>query len=170
MAVIDRPDQNTRWAADDELPPRGSSIDEAVTGPLPIADLVEGHLHVSERRDVVIASIDGALELTLARRVTPELHRVVADADAIILDIDHATLLDRAALDLMLDTLDSAPASAPRCVIAGRLSGRMVLDRWSVSGRYAVFSSVADALQARTFAASGYGNGWAPSPAGSHLG
>ena len=35
------------------------------------------------------------------------------------------------------------------------------LDRWDVPSRFVVFTSVADALQAREFAASGYGTGWA---------
>lgn len=163
MTVIDRSDQDARWAtASDHRV--GASMDEAVTGPLPIIDLVEGHLHVTERRNVVIASLDGGLEASLAERVTPELMRVVGDAEAVILDIDRTTLLDRSALDTVLDALDTAPEAAPRCLIAGRLSGRMVLDRWMVSNRYAIFSSVPDALQARAFAASGYGNGWTPTP------
>lgn len=165
MTVIDRSDQDTRWAASDDQR-AGASIDEAVTGPLPITDLVEGHLHVTERRGVVIASLDGGLESGLAERVTPELQRVVSDAAAVILDIDRATLLDRSALDTVLDAVDAAPEHAPRCLIAGRLSGRMVLDRWMVTGRYAIFSSIPDALQARAFADSGYGNGWTPSPNG----
>lgn len=165
MTVIDHSDQDLRWAAANDQRV-GASIDEAVTGPLPVTDLVEGHLHVTERRNVVIVSLDGGLESGLAERVTPELRRVVADAEAVILDIDRVTLLDRGSLDTVLDAVDAAPDEAPRCLIAGRLSGRMVLDRWMVAERYAIFSTVPDALQARAFAASGYGTGWTPSPNG----
>lgn len=164
MTVINLPDHDRREGGAFQHGRVGGSIDEPVTGPLPVTDLAEGHVHVTERRGVVIVALDGALDEALVSRVLPALDGMFSDAEAVILDIDHVTLLDRSALDAVLGALDTAPSDSPRCLIAGRLSGRMVLDRWSIATRLAIFSSVADALQARAFAASGYGTGWTPTP------
>lgn len=160
MTVIDLPNQNPREAGKFDDRRVGSAIDEPVTGPLPVVDLAEGHLHVTERRGVVIAALDGALDDGLVSRVVPALTSAVAGAAAVVVDLDHVTLLEPAPLEAVLEALDAAPPEADRCLITGRLSGRMVLDRWGVSSRHVIFSSVADALQARAFAESGYGSGW----------
>lgn len=138
----------------------GASELEAVTGPMPVLDLDDAHLHVSTRRGVTIAAIDGGLDDTLAATVVPALRAALADARAVVLDLDHVTLLDRSALDAVCDVVDRLPASVARCLVAGRLSGRLVLERWGVPERFSLFTSVADALQAREFVASGYGHGW----------
>ena len=138
----------------------GASEIEAVTGPLPVVDLQDGHLHVTTRREVTIVSLDGGLDDALAETVVPVLAEVVATARAVVLELDHVTLIDRTALDAVLAVLDGLEPGVVRCLVAGRLSGRLVLDRWEVPGRFVVFHSVADALQAREFKASGYGTGW----------
>jgi anti-anti-sigma regulatory factor len=138
----------------------GASDLEAVTGPLPVVDLEDGHLHVTTRRDVTILSLDGGLDDQLAASIVAGIEAVLAGARAVIVELDHVTLLDRSALDTVLAVLDRLPPDVARCLVAGRLSGRLVLDRWGVPGRFVVFSSVADALQAREFVASGYGTGW----------
>jgi hypothetical protein len=138
----------------------GATDIEAVTGPLPVVDLGGGHLHVTTRREVTIVSLDGGLDDALAADIVDTFTDVVAGAAAVVLELDHVTLLDRTALDTLLAVLDGLPPDEPCCLVAGRLSGRLVLDRWSVPGRFVVFTSVADALQAREFKASGYGTGW----------
>jgi anti-anti-sigma regulatory factor len=141
----------------------GASDIDPVTGPMPVVDIADGHLHVSARRDVTIVALDGGLDDALAAEVTPELASATAGAAAVALDLDRVTLLDRTALEAVCAVLDALPDDVDRCIVSGRLSGRLVLDRWDVGARFAIFSSIADALQARTFVASGYGNGWDPS-------
>lgn len=138
----------------------GASELETVTGPLPVLDLEEGHLHVTSRRDVTIVAIDGGLDDELAGSLVDPLREVLADAGAVVVDLDRVTLLDRSALEQVCAVVEELPDCTPRCLVAGRLSGRMVLDRWDVPARFAVFGSVADALQAREFVSSGYGDGW----------
>ncbi len=140
-----------------------ADLDPLITGPMPAVDLLDGHLHVSERRGVTIVAIDGGLDDALAELVTPTIEVAIAGSDAVILDLDRVTLLDRSALERICATIDAAPSMPSRCVVAARLSGRLVLDRWDIPESFAVFNSVADALQARTFIESGYGNGWGTS-------
>ena len=134
--------------------------DPVITGPMPALDLLDGHLHISVRRGTTIVAIDGGLDDALAERVAPAIAGAIVESDAVILDLDRVTLLDRTALERICALIDAAPLAPSRCVVAARLSGRLVLDRWNVPESFAVFTSVADALQARTFIESGYGNGW----------
>ncbi len=141
----------------------GATETDAVTGPLPVVDLADGHLHVSMCRNVTIIEADGGLDDRLAGLISPAIAAAVVEAMAVVLDLDQVTLLDRAALETVCDALGTGRLSAhDQCIVAGRLSGRLVLDRWEIPETMAVFTSVADALQAREFAASGYGNGWNP--------
>ncbi len=141
-----------------------ADLDPVTTGPMPAIDLLDGHLHVSERRGVTIVAIDGGLDDALAELVTPTIEAAIAGSEAVILDLDRVTLLDRTALERICAAINTAATTPSRCVVAARLSGRLVLDRWDVPESFAVFSSVADALQARTFIESGYGNGWGTTP------
>ena len=137
----------------------GATETDAVTGPMPVVDLADGHLHVSVRRGATIVQVDGGLDDALAAVIAPAIEAAVAGCKAVILDLDPATLLDRTALDAVCAAIDTEPGVS-RCVVAPRLSGRLVLDRWDVPDSFAVFGSVADALQARAFVESGYGDGW----------
>ena len=141
----------------------GDSADEPVTGPMPAVELQDGHVRIHVRRDVTIVTLDGGLDDDLASVVCPVLPGALAGAGAVILDVDQVTLLDPAPFERLLDAFDGATAGLDRCIVASRLSGRMVLERWGVTGSYGVFTSVADALQARAFLANGYGDGWQPS-------
>lgn len=143
----------------------GATDNEVVTGPMPVVDLVDGHLHVFLRRGSTVVQIDGGLDDALATMLAPAIETAVADAVAVVLDLDQVTLLDKSALDTVCAALDAA-AGESRCIVAGRLSGRLVLERWKIPETFAVFSSVADALQARTFVESGYGEGWSTEPRG----
>lgn len=136
--------------------------DTVVTGPVPVLDLADGHLHVSTRRGVTLVEIDGGLDDDLAAELVPLLRSSTVEASALILDLDHTTLLDQTALESVCTVV--LALDVERCVVAGRLSGRLVLDRWGIPDRFVVFSSVADALQARAFLESGYGTGWATGP------
>lgn len=143
----------------------GALDDSPVTGPLPMIDLAEGHLHVTTRRDVTIVAIDGALDDALAAELAPEVARTVRGAHAVVLDLDHATLLERSALERVCEPVLDAPDGPECCLVESRLSGRMVLERWGFVSRCVVFASVADALQARAFQDSGYGTGWSSASA-----
>lgn len=138
-----------------------STADDAIvhTGPVPAVELADGHLHVSVRRGVTIANLDGGLDDALARRVAPLLTDLLAEAEAVIVDLDQTTLLDHSALDVLVGVLATVEPGR-RCIVTGRLSSRLVLDRWGLPDDLVVFTSVADALQARTFVESGYGTGW----------
>ena len=133
--------------------------DTVVTGPMPVLDLADGHLHVSTRRGVTLVQIDGRLDDDLAAELLPLLQSSTVEASALILDLDQTTLLDQTALDAVCSVVHGLDVE--RCIVAGRLSGRLVLERWGIPERFVVFSSVADALQARAFVESGYGTGWA---------
>lgn len=135
----------------------GASETGPITGPMPVLDLADGHLHVSMRRDVTVVSIDGGLDIALADQLAPLVHDATEAADAVVLDLDQATILEQ---DAVLALCRSLPAEVPRCIVAGRLSGRLMLERWGVDEDFVVFMSVADALQARSFLHSGYGTGW----------
>lgn len=142
----------------------GASAREPPTGPLPIVDLAEGHLHVTRRRNVMIASIDGGLDDDLAASLVPTLTELAGSAEAVVLEVDQTTLLGREAFDRVISAISQKLGDDSCCLVAGRLSGRMVLDRWGIGSRFAVFATLADALQAREFAKSGYGTGWSVNP------
>jgi len=140
----------------------GDAADDPVTGPMPAIELHDGHLRVHVRRDVTIVTLDGGLDDELVDAVSPVLPGALAGAGPVVLDLDQVTLLDRAAAERLFVEFDAAAAGHERCIVASRLSGRMVLERWGVTTRYGVFTSVPDALQARAFQANGYGEGWQP--------
>lgn len=141
----------------------GDGADDPVTGPMPAVELQAGRLRVHARRDVTIVALDGGLDAAMAADVAPAMAGALAGAEAVVLDLDRVTLLDEVAFTTLLDAFAAATDGCDRCLVASRLSGRLVLERWGVGHRYGVFTSVADALQARAFRGDGYGPGWAPS-------
>lgn len=142
----------------------GAGAHDPVTGPMPALALHDGRMQVHARRDVTIVTLDGGLDEGLARDIAPTIAGALAGAEAVILDVDQVTLIDRAGFDILADAFGKATAGIDCCIVASRLSGRMVLERWGVTEHHAVFTSVADALQARAFVANGYGEGWQPEP------
>jgi anti-anti-sigma regulatory factor len=140
----------------------GAGAHDPVTGPLPALALHDGRMQVHAHRDVLIVTLDGGLDEAFAREVAPTIPGALAGADAVVLDVDQVTLLDQAGFDILAEAFREATAGIDCCIVASRLSGRMVLERWGVTQDHAVFTSVADALQARAFLASGYGYGWQP--------
>ncbi|HEX4902047.1 MAG TPA: hypothetical protein VFV42_04505, partial [Acidimicrobiales bacterium] len=122
----------------------------------------DGRLRVRVEKDVTVVALDGGLDAQMADEVVPGLPGVLAGVDAAVLDVDQVTLLDEAAFARVADAFDAATDGLERCVVASRLSGRLVLERWGATSRFGVFTSVADALQARAFRGDGYGPGWDP--------
>lgn len=137
----------------------GASATDAPTGPQPVLHLVDGRLQVENRRDVTVIALDGGLDSDFADDLAPAVASAVRNAPAVVIDLDQVTLLDGEGLQRICETVDGA-SQGEQCLVASRLSGRLVLERWGVADRYPVFTSVADALQARAFEASGYGDGW----------
>ena len=138
----------------------GDVADGPVTTEHPVLTVADGRVHVREVRGATVVRLDGGLDDAFAAEVQEAIVAATAGADAVIVDLDRVTLLEPEALGAVLR--HAGGPDAARCVVAPRLSGRMVLDRWGASGEHAVFTSIADALQARTFAADGYGRGWSP--------
>lgn len=138
----------------------GDGADDPITGPMPAVNLLGGQVRAHVHKGVTIVALDGGLDDALAARVAPVLPGATTGAAAVILDVDQVTLIDRTAFEDLAQAFDGAAGSRPRCVVASRLSGRMVLERWDFTRRFAIFTSVPDALQARAFALSGYGEGW----------
>ena len=129
---------------------------------MPALDLLDGRVRSHVHKGVAVVALDGGLDEELARLVAPVLPSATTGSAAVVLDVDQVTLLDRSAFEMLARSLDHAAGERERCVVTSRLSGRMVLERWEVADRYAIFGSVADALQAREFAHNGYGAGWVP--------
>lgn len=140
---------------------QGAGIDDAPTGPLPVLHLVDGRLQVEHHRDVTVIVLDGGLDSDFAHDLVPAVSRAVRNAEAVVIDLDQVTLLESDGLERICTAVAEA-ASGELCLVAGRLSGRLVLERWGLSSDRPVFTSVADALQARTFQDNGYGDGWGP--------
>lgn len=141
----------------------GDGADDPVTGQMPVLELHEGRVRVQVQRGVTVVSLDGGLDDRFVDEVGPALDGAVVGADAVVLDVDQVTLLDEGAFARLTRAFDAATSGTERCIVASRLSGRMVLERWGVTARYGLFTSVPDALQARAFLGEGYGEGWTPS-------
>lgn len=142
----------------------GAGAHDPVTGPMPAVELHDGRMRVHVQRDVTIVTLDGGLDAAFATEIAPTIPGALAGAEAVVLDVDQVTLIDRAGFDTLAEAFGRAAAGLDCCIVASRLSGRMVLERWGVTEHLAVFMSVADALQARTFQTNGYGAGWQPEP------
>jgi len=138
------------------------SITDPDTGSLPAIELHDGRLRVRVEKDVTVVALDGGLDAEMADDVVPALPGVCAGVDAAVLDVDQVTLLDEGAFGQVAEAFATATAGVDRCIVASRLSGRLVLERWGMTSRFGVFTSVADALQARAFRGDGYGSGWDP--------
>lgn len=138
------------------------TIAQPDSGPLPAFQLHDGRVRVHDHRGVTVVALDGGLDRVLAEEVAPTLDGLLAGTVAVVLDLDQVALLDQDAFEHLLVAFEASTADAVCCIVASRLSGRMVLERWGVVERHGVFTSVADALQARTFEAAGYGQGWRP--------
>lgn len=129
-----------------------------VTGPLEVVSV--SHVDVDLRKGCHCVSIDGGLDVDLAVEVGQALRTALAGATGVIIDLDDVTLLDPDAIEVLVRDIATVVPDAAVCFSASRLSARLVLGRWGVAHAYAVFGSVADALQTRLLADDGYGPGW----------
>ena len=130
------------------------------TGPMPALLLEHGHVQVGEHGDVTVLTLDGGLDADFVDAVLPTVVAAAGAASALVVDLDQVTLLDEASCVRLIDRVRVAVGDAPMCVAASRVSARAVLERWGVAEHVTVFGSVADALQLRAFADSGYGTSW----------
>lgn len=135
--------------------------DELIGQPVELTP-IDARVAVSQRGSCTVIAPAGGLDAELSNEIVDSIAAIARTALASILDLEQITLLDRAAFDVVLAGFEQSTGGRDRCLVANRLSGRLVLDRWGVSDRLAMFGSVADALQARSFAADGYGLGWVP--------
>lgn len=85
----------------------------------------------------------------------------------VILNLSQITLVSAAPMvGLAAWVLGASQQPDQCCVVCPRPTARALLRKWHVTRCVATFGSVGDALQARRFAADGYGPGWYPDPPG----
>lgn len=114
------------------------------------------HIEVTRLDDVLILRPQGGLD----RSVVANLERSVAAATGpVVVDLDECVLVDPTAVR---HVASAGPRDREVCIVSRRLSCRRLLARVGVTERLAVFQCLADALQARVLAGSGYGSGWSP--------
>jgi anti-anti-sigma regulatory factor len=107
------------------------------------------------RGDVVVLRPLGQLD---RRGVEDVRDAALASARSpVVIDLSDCILTDPNAL---ADLADDGVGSIELCFVSRRATCRLLLARTGITSRFAVFQQLEDALQARTFAASGYGHGW----------
>jgi hypothetical protein len=90
-----------------------------------------------------------------------QLQEAVSEAEApVVVDLDECILLDPAALGSVHADIPVDPADVS--IACRRLSCRVLLARAGITERFAVFSRIEDAVQARILWQAGYGEGWSP--------
>lgn len=168
MPAVDARSERTAGNTDIGVPPvpdvagprRGAAADDPLTtGPQPAVSLLDGRLRVHDDHGVLVLALDGGLDRPLVESVVDAMSPLLADVDAVILDLADVALLDEECTRTLIETFRAATVDAERCLVTSRFSGRMVLERCG-GHDLAMFSSAGDALQARTYAAEGYGPGW----------
>ena len=65
-------------------------------------------------------------------QLAPLVATALEEAEAVVLDLDQTTLLDRTALEAVVAPLVDTTPAIDRCIVSGRLSGRLVLERWDI--------------------------------------
>lgn len=119
---------------------------------------VQAHPRIRVQRSdgVVVLQPLGALDARLVER----LRRAALETSRpVIVDLDECVLIDATAVERM--AIDPQLAGrADLCFVCRDGACRGLLGTTGVDGRFAVFTRVEDALQARVFARDGYGAGW----------
>jgi hypothetical protein len=126
------------------------------------------------RLDVRVESCEGVIVMTpLGTLPDPLPAGLVAQLDAsiaarsVIVNLSQITLVSAApVMGLAAWVLGASHQPDRCCVVCPRPTARALLRKWHVTRCVATFGSVGDALQARRFAAAGYGVGWYPDPPG----
>lgn len=121
---------------------------------------------VESREGVIVISPLGTLADPLPAGLVAQLEASIA-ARPVIVNLGQITLMSAAPIMGLAAWVLGASHQPDRCcVVCPRPTARALLRRWHVTRCVATFGSVGDALQARRFAAAGYGAGWYPDPPG----
>ena len=105
-----------------------ADLDPLITGPMPAVDLLDGHLHVVRAARGRPSSPSTAASTTPSPSWSRPRSRSPSPAvDAVILDLDRVTLLDRSALERICATIDVGTLDAEP--VRGR--GAAVRAGWS---------------------------------------
>ena len=132
------------------LPPRTGTLD----------------VSVGSREGVIVTTLLGPLPDPLPAGLVARLEASIATRPVIV-DLSQVTLVSAAPLMGLAAWVLGASQQPDRCcVVCPRPTARALLRKWRVTRCVATFGSVGDALQARRFAAAGYGAGWYPDPPG----
>ncbi|HEX9681730.1 MAG TPA: hypothetical protein VGA13_01490 [Acidimicrobiales bacterium] len=113
---------------------------------------------------VAVVEVSGALDRPSLDDLTTVVCGLGASCEHVVVDLDLATIIDarttlRSVVRLALD--DTTPKV---CLVCGRVTARILLDRAGVSAVVPVFQSVGDALQAVVMEREGFGRGWQAEP------
>jgi hypothetical protein len=108
----------------------------------------------SGRHGVLVVAPMGQLD----RAGVERLRREVLEAGGpVAVDLDECILVDPGAVT----NLDLGDTDHPDlCFVSRRVTCRLLLARFGMSARFAVFNQLEDALQAKVLADAGYGPGW----------
>jgi hypothetical protein len=132
------------------LPPRTGTLD----------------VSVESREGVIVMTPIGTLPDPLPAGLVAQLEVSIA-ARPVIVDLSQITLVLAAPMmGLAAWVLGASHQPDWCCVVCPRPTARALLRKWHVTRCVATFGSVGDALQARRFAADGYGAGWYPDSPG----
>lgn len=168
MAIVDPECQpRTGISSDVTRPAPGHPVSPSprllpvASSPDGAAVFADGHLRAWRHAGAVVASIDGALDRSLAELLESPLRSIVVGASHVIIDVDRAVLADKVGVATAVTAVrDAGDDSTELCLVASRMSSRLLLARWGIDTSVPVFTSVADALQALTFQLAGFGDGW----------
>jgi hypothetical protein len=123
-------------------------------------------VRVELREGVIVMTPPGTLPDPLPAGLVAQLEVSIA-ARPVIVNLSQVTLVSAAPMiGLAAWVLGASHQPDQCCVVCPRPTARALLRRWHVTRCVATFGSVGDALQARRFAADGYGAGWYPEPPG----
>lgn len=134
-----------------------------VVGREPVADGTgpSDHIELQEvQSGFVMVALHGVGDLALITAVAEEL-RSLAPTDHIIVDLSGATIVDLAAIDVLVSALNDASGDAGEfCFLCSRLTGRLLLQRSGAADSVPIFATAGDAQQAQVYYQEGYGEGW----------
>lgn len=119
--------------------------------------VIDGRIEISRTRTALIIAPHGVFDAHSVDELDAVLERW--PGVPVVIDLDNCTLVERAALD-GLDPARWDRSPEQTCIASSRGTARELLARARVVERFAVFNRVADAVQARILADSGYGAGW----------
>jgi hypothetical protein len=124
------------------------------------------HVSVELRQGVMVVTPFGRLPDPLPAGLVAQFEASIA-ARPVIVNLSQITLVSAGPMTGLAAWVIGASHQPDRCcVVYPRPTARALLRKWHVTRCIATFGSIGDALQARRFAAEGYGPGWDPDPPG----